>query len=249
MKGLRAGYVPLERALSKLGVASRTQAREWILTGRVRVNGIVRKSPGFGISPEKAIIELDGKRIVRALFRNFVLHKPRGVVTTRADEKGRPTVFSLVSELDLHLIAVGRLDWATSGLLILTNDTRLADWLTDPKNKIRRTYLVSVRGEVTEKSVTLLKQGIKDGEDTLQADDLSVRKSSQKESHLIIHLTEGKNREIRRMFLALGHEVTKLKRVAYGRLELGDLPLGKFRELTADEIAAAFPGAPTPPHP
>lgn len=241
---LKANQVQLERAFSKLGFASRTEARAWILAGRVRVNGIIRKSPSFGLSLEGAVIELDGKRITRAQTRSFLLHKPRGVVTTRVDDKGRATVFTLVPELDLHLIAVGRLDWATSGLLILTNDTELSGWLSEPVNGVRRTYLISVRGEVTDKELDRLRAGILDEGDKLQADEIILRKSSRKESHLTVHLSEGKNREIRRMFLALNHEVTKLKRVAYGGLELGELPLGKYIELSHEDLTRAFPGAP-----
>lgn len=242
MKGLKPGHVPLERALSKLGIASRTQAREWIVAGKVRVNGVLRKDPGFGVVPERAVIEIDGERVTRAARKVFILHKPRGVVTTRSDEKGRPTVFSLVEKLDLYLIAVGRLDWATSGLLILTNDTRLSDWLTDPANQILRTYIVTVRGEVGEKDLARLREGIVDEGERLQAQDVVLRKASGRESHLVVGLCEGKNREIRRMFSLLGHEVTRLKRVAYGGLELGTLSAGAYKEVTEKEVQEAFPG-------
>lgn len=218
-KGLKPGRVPLERALSKLGLASRAEAREWILAGRVRVNGTVRRSPAWPVVPESAQLEIDGKRLERAPFRAFLLHKPRGVITTRSDEKGRPTVFSLLrhgNQAAPHLIAVGRLDWATSGLLILTNDTRLADWLTDPAREIERTYLVSVRGGLEDSGLEPLRRGLEEGDELLRAREVVLRKASGKESHLTVTLTEGKNREIRRMFLALGHEVIRLKRVAYG---------------------------------
>lgn len=244
MKKYRPGNVALERALSKLGLASRTQAREWILAGRVKVNGQIRKDPSYGVNPEKAKLEIDGASVEGAAPRTLLLHKPRGVVTTRADEKGRPTVFSLIREPGLHLVAVGRLDWATSGLLILTNDTRLSAWLTEPESGVKRVYLVSVRGEVTETAVARLRAGITDQGELLQADSVSIRKASGRESHLVVELTEGKNREIRRMFLALGHEVTRLKRVAYGGLELGELQPGEYRELSREELARAFPGAP-----
>jgi 23S rRNA pseudouridine2605 synthase len=164
------------------------------------------------------------------------------VVTTRSDEKGRPTVFSLIPEPGLHLIAVGRLDWATSGLLLLTNDTRLADWLTDPASGICRTYLVTVRGKVTEESLDRLRRGLLDAGEKLQPEAIVLRKASGRESHLTVRLTEGKNREIRRMFSALSHEVTRLRRVAYGALELGALEPGKFRELSRAELERAFPG-------
>ena len=241
MKGLKPGYVPLERALSKLGIASRTVARQWIVDGKVRVNGVLRKDPLFPVIPERAGIDVGGKPATKAAHRTFLLHKPRGVVTTRSDEKGRPTVFSLIPEPGLHLIAVGRLDWATSGLLLLTNDTRLSDRLTDPANGICRTYLLTVRGKVTEESLERLRRGLVDAGEKLQPEEILLRKASGKESHLTVRLAEGKNREIRRMFSALSHEVTRLKRVAYGALELGALEPGKFRELSRSELERAFP--------
>ena len=242
MKRMKPGYVPLERALSKLGIASRTVSRRWILDGKVNVNGVVRKDPLFPVIPERARIEVEEKRVAKAPHRTFLLHKPRGVVTTRLDEKGRPTVFSLIPEPGLHLIAAGRLDWATSGLLLLTNDTRLADRLTDPGNAVSRTYLVTVRGKVTEESLKRLRRGLLDAGEKLQPEEIILRKASGKESHLTVRLTEGKNREIRRMFSALSHEVTRLKRVAFGALDLGELQSGAFRELSRGELECAFPG-------
>jgi 23S rRNA pseudouridine2605 synthase len=234
---MKPGHVPLERALSKLGIASRTVARRWILEGKVRVNGVIRKDPLFAVFPERAKIEIEGEQVSKATPRTFILYKPRGVVTTRSDEKGRPTVFSLIQEKDLHLIAVGRLDLATTGLLILTNDTKLSAYLTEPSSGIKRTYLVTVRGKMTEEEAQKLRQGlILDGE-KLSPEDILLRKSSGRESHLTVHLTEGKNREIRRLFSAIGHEVTKLKRVAYGPLELGELKPGEYRELSNAELA------------
>lgn len=234
----------MERALSKLGIASRTQARKWILAGLVRVNGTLRKDPEFPVFPERAKFEIDGEAAAKVEHRHFLLHKPRGVVTTRADEKGRPTIFSLIQEQLPHLVAVGRLDWATSGLLILTNHTRLSAWLTEPSSGIRRTYLVSVRGKMTDEKLGRLRKGIRDEGELLQADEIVLRKASGKESHLIVQLSEGKNREIRRLFAAVGNEVIRLKRVGYGGLELGELQPGQYRELTSDELKKAFPKAP-----
>jgi 23S rRNA pseudouridine2605 synthase len=128
--------------------------------------------------------------------------------------------------------------------LILTNDTTLAAWLTDPENAVPRTYVVTVRGEVTERALSALKKGIVEQGERLEAVSIELRKSSGRESHLTVTLAEGKNREIRRMFAALGHEVTRLKRVAYGGLELGDLALGKFRPLSIEELKRVFPEAP-----
>lgn len=242
----RPGQVSLERALSKLGLASRTVAREWIQAGRVRVNGEVRRLPAYPVNPGKARIEIDGERAQAAEFRALLLHKPRGVVTTRSDEKGRPTVFSTL-KLDgptPNLHAVGRLDWATSGLLILTNNTRLSAWLTDPANGVSRIYLVTVRGEVTPDEIRKIESGIQSEGETLRAEKATLRKASGRESHLTLELREGKNREIRRLLGEIGHEVIRLKRVAYGGLELGELEPGECREVGLPELRAAFPGCP-----
>ncbi len=240
----RLGRVPLERAFSKLGLASRAQARQWIAEGRVRVDGKMIIDPLAMVTPEKIRIELDGQRLGKTVWRVVMLNKPRGIVTTRRDEQGRPTVFSLLKTTDAYLHPVGRLDMATSGLLLLTNDTRLSDWLTDPINKIIRIYVVSVEGKVTPENLVQLQQGIKDEGELLKPEKVLLRKSSHRESHLTVELTEGKNREIRRMFKAIGHEVTVLKRVAFGPLQLGDLSVGSGREISYKELAAAFPKLP-----
>lgn len=241
---MKPGHVALERALSKLGIASRTQARELILQGKVRVNGKLERNPGRPVWPEKAKIEVEGEAIAPAAPLTLLLYKPKGVVTTRSDEKGRPTVFSLLKEDLGHLVSVGRLDFATSGLLILTNDTRLSAWLTDPANGVRRTYLVSVRGMVLESELEQVREGVEDAGERLEAEEIVLRKTSGKESHLVVHLSEGKNREIRRIFASIGHEVIRLKRVAYGSLELGDLKPGEYRILSRQELERAFPEAP-----
>jgi pseudouridine synthase len=243
-KLIKPGYVPLERALSKLGLASRTVAREWIESHRVKVNGVVRTHPLFQVLLETVKIEIDDKAAGQVAWKAFLLHKPRGVITTRSDEKGRATVFSLLKEQDIHLSAVGRLDWATSGLLILTNDTQLSAWLTDPKTGISRVYAVTVRGEVTEQKLLNLQAGIQESGEWLRPEEVTLRKSSKKESHLIVELKEGKNREIRRLFLAVGNEVTRLKRVSYGGLSLENLQPGEYRELSKDELLRSFPKAP-----
>jgi 23S rRNA pseudouridine2605 synthase len=238
------GQVSLERALSKLGLASRTEARSLLREGRVRVDGRTATDPLQPVIPESARIEIDGRAAVRARPRTLLLHKPRGIVTTRSDPEGRPTVYSCLEGLDDHVIPVGRLDAATSGLLLLTNDTRLADWLTDPTNAVPRVYLVTVRGELTDTAAQHLEEGLDDAGERLAARAVTVRKRSGRETHLVVTLTEGKNREIRRLLAAVGHEVTRLKRVAFGGLELGDLAVGKWREVSEEELKAAFPGAP-----
>jgi len=237
------GQVSLERALSKLGLASRTEARALIREGRVVVDGRPAADPLQLIVPEKARIEIDGHPAVRPRPRTILLHKPRGVVTTRSDPEGRPTVYACLEGLEAeHLIPVGRLDAATTGLLLLTNDTRLAAWITDPVNAVPRAYLVTVRGELSDATAHRLEEGIEDAGEHLSASQVIIRKRSRRETHLILALTEGKNREIRRLLAAVGHEVTRLKRVSFGRLELGDLAPGRWREVTEDELRTAFPG-------
>ncbi|MEI6235100.1 MAG: pseudouridine synthase [Planctomycetota bacterium] len=243
MDGMKPGHVPLERALSKLGLASRSQARKLIVDGKVRVNGTIRLDTYFAVVPEKVRIDIDGMDGSRVTPRTLMLYKPRGCVTTSSDEKGRSTVFSLIPDMDSHMVAVGRLDWATSGLLIITNDTRLASNLSDPKNRIPRTYLVSVRGLVTEAELDIVRRGVRDEGEYLTAESIVLRKASGKESHLVVTLLEGKNREIRRIFDAIKHEVTKLKRVGYGGLTLGDLEPGQHRDLVDDEIRLIFENA------
>lgn len=241
-KNRKPGQVSLERALSKLGIVSRTQARTLILEGRVKINGVLRKDPLFYLSPEKAKIEIDGAQTQASSWKAVLLHKPRGTITSRSDEKGRPTVFDCLKPSIPGLHAVGRLDWASSGLLILTNDTQLSAWLTDPENGVPRVYAVSVRGKVNGQSIEKLTQGVRDAGEILKASEVTLLKASEKESHLLVQLKEGKNREIRRLCASLGHEVTKLKRVAFGGLELKELEPGKYIELSREEMLAAFPG-------
>ena len=243
----KVGQVSLERALSKLGIASRTQARGWIEAGRVRVNGRVLTNPLYGVTPETAKIEIDGARVEKSQRIVLLLHKTRGTITTRSDERGRPTVFTLVPkdyEKFGNLHAVGRLDFATTGLLLLTNDTRLSSWLTDPVQQIPRIYRVTVRGELNEEKRQKMLRGIDSEVGVLQASSVELLKTSTKESHFMITLLEGKNREIRRLCEAVDCEVTVLKRVSYGGIELRELQPGQVREVSEEELLAAFPGSP-----
>lgn len=230
------GQVPLERALSKLGVASRSQTKQWIEAGRIAVNGRVIINPAFPVVPETACITIDGKPTARAAACTIMLYKPRGFVTTRSDEKGRKTVYDLLPAHYQHLHPVGRLDMATTGLLLMTTDTQLSNFLTDPENEIPRVYAVSVAGRISDDEIERLSRGIQDKGQVLKTSSITLRKASNKESHLIVELTEGKNREIRRMFEALGTEVTSLKRIAFGKLKLGTLEPGQFREINVKDF-------------
>ncbi len=231
------GQVPLERALSKLGVLSRSQTKRYIDEGRIAVDGRIAKDPFLLVVPEKANITIDGKPAAKAAGCTVMLYKPKGYVTTRSDEKGRKTVYDLLPDHLRHLHPVGRLDMATTGLLLMTTDTQLSNFLTDPKNRIPRVYTVTVTGLITEKEVRSLTQGIQDKGELLKAVSVVLRKASHKESHLMIELCEGRNREIRRMMEAVGSEVTSLKRISFGKLTLGqNLAPGKFREILKKDI-------------
>lgn len=224
--------VPLNRALSKLGILSRAQATEAIRAGRVRVGGRIVDDPMHLVVPERVRIALDEAPQVRAQWRTILLHKPRGVVTTRRDPEGRDTVFDVIGDDVRGLNAVGRLDRATSGLLLLTTDSQFANWITDPANGVARVYVVTVRGKLTDADIGSL------------GAEVTLRKASGRESHLVVQLRTGKNREVRRLFEAIGREVTRLKRVTFGGLELGSLEPGQWREVSRAELGAAFPDAP-----
>jgi 23S rRNA pseudouridine2605 synthase len=223
--------VTLGRALSKLGILSRAQSAIAIRAGRVRVDGRIVTDPAVLVVPERVRIAVDGQSKTRAGWRTILFHKPRGVVTTRSDPEGRRTVFEALGEEAEGLVAVGRLDLASTGALILTTDTQLANWITDPVNAVPRVYVVTVRGFVSEAEA-----------DALPAHSARVRKASGRESHLVVELRQGRNREIRKMFEAIGRPVTRLKRVSIGGLELGTLEPGRWRAVSLDDVRAAFPG-------
>ena len=244
-RGQPTGRVPLARALSKLGLASRAEATRLIHEGRVAVSGRVVSDPRHLVNPERTTITIDdGDAVTRAARVVILLHKPRGVVTTRSDPEGRPTVYGLIHDAGTHLVPVGRLDMASTGLLLFTNDTRLAHWLTDPETSLPRVYLVTVRGRVEDDTAHAIEHGLVVDGDRLQARRVTVRKRSNRESHLVVELIEGKNREIRRLMKASGHEVTRLARVSFGGLELGTLAPGRWRVVEPAEIDRLWPGAP-----
>lgn len=236
-----AKRVTLDRLLSKLGLASRSTAQAWIREGRVAVDRRIVRQPDTWVSWPGDTVSLDDQPLRPETKRLILFHKPKGVVTTHRDEKGRTTIFdTLPAELgSLH--AVGRLDQATSGLLLLTNDTSLSSFLTDPTNRVPRVYLVTVRGELTDDEARRATAGLSDKGEQLRCDLLTIQKRSGRESHLEVTLTEGKNREVRRLFDALGHEVTRLRRIRFGPFTLGDLPPGAWREVPLREAAKLLP--------
>ena len=241
----KRGEVSLERALSKLGVASRKEAGEWIRAGRVAVGGEICRDPGRAVVPERAAISVDGSPVAAAAWRTIAFHKPTGCVTTRRDPEGRPTVFDLLGTAGSGLVAVGRLDLETTGLLLLTSDTRLADWLTDPANGIERVYRATVQGIPDPALLRRMEEGIEDHGERLAASRATVVSRSAGESLLELVLTQGRNREVRRLCAAIGHEVVALERLSFGEISLASLERGAWRAIERSELARAFgPEAP-----
>jgi 23S rRNA pseudouridine2605 synthase len=231
-----AGRVPLYRALSKLGKASREEAKALILEGKVKVHGKLETDPHKMINPDRAHIEIEGAKVIKESTRLVMFHKPAGYLTTKRDPEGRPIIYDLLPEELQTFHAVGRLDQHTSGLLLLTNSSKVSHYLTNPENKIPRTYIAQVRGEVTEDEMNQMRKGIVDADETLCFHEVRLLKSSQKESKLEVILIEGKYREIRRMFEAFHHEVFKLKRISYGNFMLGDLKSGAILDVEVSGV-------------
>jgi 23S rRNA pseudouridine2605 synthase len=222
----------LERVLSKAGVGSRSEARRWISEGRVRVNGRVAGDPDAWVDLERDRVSFDGKPLRKSRRIYLLLNKPTGYLTTYRDPRGRPTVYDLLDR-DEYLFPVGRLDLDTSGLLILTNDAVFAERLTNPDYKVPKTYRVKASKVLSEEELARLRRGLmlRDGM-TRAAIVERIDKSA-----FTITITEGRNRQVRRMVEALGAKVLKLTRVAIGPIGIGKLPLGASRELTAKEVA------------
>ena len=231
----------VDRLLSKLGIASRRTAQEWVRAGRVQVNGRVVRDPATWVLWAKDAVSIDDLSTRDSVKRFFLFHKPKGVVTTHSDEQGRQTIFDVLPPGLGYMHVVGRgFDRRPSGLLLLTNDSALSGFLTDPVHKVMRTYLVSVRGEFTESQAAQAVVGVVDAGERLQCHSVKIQKSSGRESHLEVVLIQGKNREIRRLFKALGHEVTRLRRIQYGPFKLEDLPSGAWREIPIEDVRKAL---------
>ncbi len=226
----------LERVLSKAGIGSRTEARKWIGAGRVRVNGRVVTDPDQWVDLERDRLSFDGKPLRRAERIYLLLYKPKGYLTTYRDPQGRPTIYDLLPDRNRYLFPVGRLDLDTSGLLILTNDTAFAERMTNPDYKVPKTYLVKSSKHLSDEQLEELGCGVvlRDGP-TRPAKVERVRESGGK-TVFEITITEGRNRQVRRMVEALGAKVLKLVRIAIGPIRIGDLPIGGVRELTRGEI-------------
>jgi pseudouridine synthase len=223
----------IQRALARAGVASRRKAAELIAAGRVRVNGDVAQT-GQIVDPEKDKITLDGQPVgAPAKIEWIVLNKPAGVMTTKSDPEGRRTVFDLVPNIP-GLTYVGRLDYLTEGLLLLTTDGAAAHALSHPSNEIERTYVVTVTGK-GEEAAAEMRAGVDLDDGPVKPKRVLVRKLGRDRFELEITITEGRKREIRRLCSAVGLAVERLVRIKFGPIELGDLPTGETRRLTPRE--------------
>lgn len=227
----------LQKVLAAAGVASRRKSEEFITAGRVRVNGKVVTELGTKVDPNADRIEVDGKQIMEEDTVVLILNKPRGVVSTVSDPEGRETVADLVKHVKARLFPVGRLDYATSGVLLMTNDGELANALTHPRYGVEKTYLVKVHGSVGNGVLDLWRKGVKldDGAVTRPAKEVFKVEEADGYTWIQITIKEGRNRQIRRMAEATGLLVSKLKRVAFAGLTIEGIPIGKFRELTSKE--------------
>lgn len=229
----------LARALSKLGVCSRSQAEQWIRAGRVTLDGRVVRDPQHPTLGERQLIAVDGQA-VRAIERAYVaFNKPRGLLVSTADERGRDTVYSALATAGLPWLGVvGRLDKASEGLLLLSNDTSWAAGITEPATHLSKTYHVQVTGRPDEAVLAAMRAGIPDAGDLLKVTAVTLLRSGEKNAWLEVVLDEGRNRHIRRLLAALGFDVMRLIRVAIGTLALGELAKGQWRRLNPDEVAA-----------
>jgi pseudouridine synthase len=231
----------LDRVLSRFGLASRTEAREKILSGQVKVNGCVVRDPDRWADPRMDVIHLGGKRLWQARKLYLLFYKPKGVITSHGDPDGRKTVYDCLGRNVPWVTPVGRLDKDTSGLLLLTNDTDFANYISDPVSEVPKTYLVKANMLVSDEVVARLAQGIelKRGD---WAHPKCVRRVEDrgKYSWLEIVLTEGKNREVRRLLETVGLKTLKLVRTRVGPCTLEGLQVGKWRELSPSERALFY---------
>jgi pseudouridine synthase len=229
----------LQKILSQAGIASRRASEQLMLDGRVTVNGATVRELGTKADASRDDIRVDGRRVkIVTRHRYLLLNKPRGYVTTRADEKHRPTVIDLLRGVSEYVYPVGRLDYESEGLLLLTNDGDLAARLTHPRHGVARVYEARVLGVPDERDLARLSRGlIIDGRRTAAADiTLLPHARDAKEVTLLVTIREGRNRQVRRMCEAVGHPVTHLKRVAIGPIKDSTLKVGRWRELRPEEV-------------
>lgn len=228
----------LERVLSKAGICSRTEARSFIGAGRVTVNGRVIRTPDHWVDLGRDRVALD-EEPVRLKDRDdlyIVLNKPKGYITTYKDPEGRPTVYELVKDLGEWVVPVGRLDQDTTGLLMMTNDTQFAELMTNPDHKIPKTYLIKASTLLTDEQLDMLRNGVELNDGPTRPAKVTRVRDSGKYTHFELTISEGRNRQVRRMVEAIGSKVLKLVRVQIGKLKLEGLEIGKWRRISPSEL-------------
>ena len=235
----------LERVLSKAGLGSRTEARSWIGAGRVEVNGKTVRNPDHWVDFSRDRVTFDGKPARPGKKVYILLYKPKGYLTTYRDPEGRPTVYDLIQDLDAWVSPAGRLDLDTSGLLIMTNDTQFAERLTNPDHHIPKTYHVKCATLLADADIERLRQGVELNDGPTRPAAVIRLRDVGHHSFIEITIREGRNRQVRRMLEALDSRVLKLVRTAIGPVRIGELGIGKWRELTPGELEALGMGPKT----
>ena len=238
----------LQKFLSRAGVASRREAEGMMAQGRVKVNGRAVVTPGAKVVVGRDRVEVDGRAVTLDPVRWLVLNKPRGVLTTRSDPRGRPTVYSLLPDDSDSLRYVGRLDMNTEGLLIFTNDGDAVHALLHPSSEVSREYRAWVRGVPSDRTLQRLREGVRLEDGMARPEEVQVRRASKERGAIVsLVLREGRKREVRRLLKEVGHPVRRLRRVRFGPLRLEDLKPGDWRELSAPEVRVLRRVAGLPP--
>lgn len=226
----------LNKYIAQAGISSRRKADELTKNGNVKINGVSMRELGYDVV-EGDVVEVNGVRVTPTNKMEYVIvNKPVGYITSMADENGRPIVKDLVSDIDARLFPIGRLDYNTSGLLIMTNDGELAQKLSHPKHNVYKTYHARVSGVLSSERVAKLRKGVDIGGFVTSPAIVKVLRQQERSAIVEIQIREGKNRQVRKMFAAVGNKVQELERVAIGEVILGRLKEGHYRKMTQKEI-------------
>ena len=226
----------LNKYIAQSGVASRRKADELTIQGKVKINGAVMKEPGYDVA-ESDVVEVEGHTVKHDSKKVYImLNKPKGYITSADDEKDRPTVSELVADIEERLFSIGRLDYNTTGMLLMTNDGDLAYKLSHPKHHIYKTYRARITGQISNEKLAKLRNGVDIGGFVTSKAVVEVIKQAERSAIVEIKIFEGKNRQVRKMFATVGNKVLDLERIAIGELYLGHLKQGHYRKLNQKEI-------------
>jgi len=236
----------LDRVLSQAGAGSRSEARRWIADGRVAVDGKTIQTPDAWVELGRQRVTLDGHPLRAPGKIHLLLYKPKGYLATYRDPEGRPTIYDLLTDVKEKVVYAGRLDLDTSGLLILTNDTQFADYIASPDSHVPKTYLVKASTLLSDEQLDRLRQGVELSDGPTRAAEVTRVRDSARFTFFEIAITEGRNRQVRRMVEALDAKVLKLVRVKIGNISIGDLQIGKHRPLSTQEVRGLMPALAEP---